>query len=85
VNGRRVGLFCIGLSTLLPSCVYVPRATPVFDPQCRVAAKHMVLQDVQLAAIEHCANEGCVLLVLAASVASAASPWGLTSRPQREA
>jgi hypothetical protein len=66
-------LFCIGLSTLLQSCVYVPRTTQVFDPQCRVAAKHMVLQEVQLAAIQHCANEGCVVLVLAAGVATAAS------------
>lgn len=70
---RSARWFAVGLLGLLQACVYVPRTTQVFDLPCRVAAKHMVLQEVQLAAIQHCANEGCIVLVLAAGVATAAS------------
>ena len=58
---------------LLSACVYVPRSTQVFDPDCQVMANRMVLQEVQIAAIHHCANEGCIALVVTAGLATAAS------------
>lgn len=58
---------------LLQACIYVPRTTQVFDPDCQIVANHMVLEEVQVAAIQGCANEGCVALVVGAGVVSAAS------------
>ncbi len=57
----------------LQACVFVPRTTQVYDAQCRMLSRHMVLQEVQVAAIGGCQNDGCVALVLAAGVVSAAS------------
>lgn len=66
------------LATLLPllampACVFVPRTTQVYDAQCQTVSRRMVLQEVQVAAIGGCQNEGCVALVLAAGVVGAAS------------
>lgn len=63
----------VPLLALLQACIYVPRTTQVFDPDCQIVANHMVLQEVQVAAIQGCANEGCVALVVGAGVVSAAS------------
>ena len=43
------------------------------DSECQVVARKMVLQEVQVAAISQCANQGCVALVAAAGVVAAAS------------
>jgi hypothetical protein len=67
---RRVVLLAL---TLLQACVYVPRTTQVYDPDCQGVANRMVLQEVQLAAIQHCANEGCIALIVTAGIATAAS------------
>lgn len=61
------------LLVLLQACVVVPRTTQVVDPQCQTVSKHMVLETVQVAAIHQCANQGCVALVVGASVVTAAS------------
>lgn len=71
---RALRWLCLGpLLLLLSSCIYVPRTTQVFDPDCRVMAKHMVLEGGQVAAIQQCANEGCVALIVAAAAVTAAS------------
>lgn len=61
------------LLALLQACVFVPRTTQVYDAQCQMVSRRMVLQEVQVAAIGGCNNDGCVALVLAAGVVSAAS------------
>lgn len=71
-NARKIAALLAGV-VLLQACVYVPRTTQVFDPECRIMANHMVLQEVQLAAIQHCANEGCIALIVSAGVATVAS------------
>lgn len=70
-SGRR--LLALGLLALLQACMVVPRTTQVFDPECQVVANHMVLEQVQLAAIQQCANQGCVALIVGAGVITAAS------------
>lgn len=62
----------LGLA-MLQACVFVPRTTQVYDAECQMVSRRMVLQEVQLAAIGGCQNDGCVALVLAAGVVSAAS------------
>lgn len=63
----------LGLAAVLQGCVYVPRTTQVFDPGCQRVSNHMVLQEVQVAAIHSCANEACIALVVGAGIFTAAS------------
>ncbi len=58
---------------LLASCVMVPRTVHGWDPECRVTVRRMELQPVQLASIQHCHNEGCLVLLAAAGATAAAS------------
>ena len=66
-------LMALGVLVLMHACVVVPRTTQVYDAECQVVANQMVLQEVQLAAIHQCANQGCVALVVGAGVVSVAS------------
>lgn len=70
-HGRR--LLVASLLLLLQACMVLPRTTQVFDPECQVVSNHMVLDVVQVAAIQQCANQGCVALIVGAGVVSAAS------------
>ncbi|MBW0171928.1 MAG: hypothetical protein ACT6SF_00755 [Hydrogenophaga sp.] len=58
---------------LLQACVYVPRTTAFYDADCQVSARRMDLAPLQLASIQHCGNEGCVVLLVAAGATAAAS------------
>ena len=60
-------------AALLSACVYVPRTTQVYDFDCKVMANHMILEGGQVAAIQHCENQGCVALVVGAGVVTAAT------------
>ncbi len=66
-------IIVLALVTLLEACMYIPISTQVFDPECQVVANHMVLQEVQIAAIHQCANQGCIVLIVGASAVTAAS------------
>ena len=63
----------MSLAALLPACVYVPRTTQVYDHECRIMANHMVLEGAQVAAVQRCENQGCVALIVGASVITAAT------------
>ena len=73
MNRNRARLFALALCALLHGCVYVPRTTQVYDADCRLMVNHMVLEGGQIAAIHSCQNQGCVALVVAASVVTAAT------------
>ena len=70
-------LLALSVTSLLAACVYVPRTTQVYDFECRVMANHMVLEGGQVAAIQHCENQGCVALIVGAGVVTAAT-WSRT-------
>jgi hypothetical protein len=63
----------LSLATLLSACVYVPRTIQVYDHECKVMANHMILEGAQVAAIQRCENQGCVALIVGASVITAAT------------
>ena len=69
----RTSTFCLALNTalLFSGCVYVPRMTHVYDHECKVMAKKLLLEGGQVAAIQHCENQGCVALIVGASVVTA--------------
>lgn len=58
---------------LLAACVYVPRTTEVYDADCRVTARQMDMQPVQIASISGCSNQGCAAVLVAAGATAAAS------------
>jgi hypothetical protein len=58
---------------LLHACIYVPRTAVVYDQDCRIEAKHMTMQPVQIGALGHCQGQGCAELLVAAGAVAAAS------------
>jgi hypothetical protein len=69
MRGAMLGLAC----ALLAGCVYVPRTTVVYDQDCRIEARHMTMQPVQISALGHCQGQGCAELLAAAGAVAAAS------------
>jgi hypothetical protein len=61
------------LIALLPSCVYLPYTTEVYDHNCQVTARHMEMELTQVGSFGRCRNEGCAALLVAAGAATAAS------------
>lgn len=69
----RLRPFVVVLAAVLHGCVYVPRTTQVYDADCKLMVNHMVLDGGQVAAIQGCQNQGCVALVVGASIVTAAT------------
>jgi hypothetical protein len=63
----------LGTAALVSACVYVPRATLIYDDGCRAMVRHMVLEGGQVAAIQRCENQGCIALIVGAGVVTAAT------------
>lgn len=70
---RYMSLRLLAASLLLAGCVVVPRTVQTYDPACRVVAKHVTLEAVQVAYIGGCGGDACVVLLAAAGVTVAAS------------
>ena len=70
---RRPVASLLVVALALPGCVAVPRTVEAYDPECRVAVRRVVLDEAQVGAIAGCANQGCVALIVGASVVTAAS------------
>ena len=69
--GAIAGALLIGAT--LQACVYLPSTIEVYDPGCQIVAKHMTLQEVQVAAIGGCQNQSCLAMILAVGATTAAS------------
>ncbi len=61
------------LALLLSACVVVPRTEIVFDDDCKILRRQMVLDVHQIGYFGGCANEGCATLLVATGVVAAAS------------
>jgi hypothetical protein len=70
---RFIRLLAFCLCAMLQACVFAPRVTQRYDAECQLVVKHMVLEGTQVGAIQGCANQGCVALVVLASVVTAAT------------
>ena len=58
---------------LLSACVVVPRTEVVFDDDCKLLRRQMVLDVHQIGSFGGCANQGCVALLAATGVVAAGS------------
>ena len=72
-NRRAATGGALALAALLQACVVVPRTTHVYDESCRIHARQMLLEVEQVGAIGGCANQGCLMLLAAAGVVTAAT------------
>jgi len=61
------------IAASLQACVFVPRTTEVYDPDCRIASKQMQLEPVQVAAFGGCTNNECAALLVFAGATAAVS------------
>lgn len=61
------------LPLLLSACVVVPRTEIVFDDDCKIQKRQMVLDVQQIGWFGGCANEGCVALLVGAGAVATAS------------
>lgn len=67
---------CRVLLVLLPlvaGCVFLPHTAAVYDSDCEIYEKKMTLEAYQVGTLAGCRNEGCVALLVAAGVVSAAT------------
>ena len=69
-SSASLGLLAAGL---LSACMVLPRTESVYDAECRLQRRQMVLDVHQVAAFGGCANQGCVALLVGAGVVTAAS------------
>jgi len=58
---------------LLQACVFVPRTTLVFDEDCQIEARQMVLELQQVGALVSCHGDGCAAVLAGAGLVAAAS------------
>lgn len=63
----------VAAALLLQSCVFVPRTTLVYDEDCHIEAREMVLEMQQVGAFVGCRGEGCAAILAGAGVVAAAS------------
>ena len=62
-------LLCLALS----GCVFVPRTALVYDRDCQITAREMVLEMQQVGTLVGCRGEACAAILAAAGVVAAAS------------
>jgi hypothetical protein len=60
-------------AALVSACIYLPRTTQVYDHDCNIVTRHMILEVHQVGGFGRCSNEGCVALLVAMGAVSAAS------------
>jgi hypothetical protein len=70
---RRHRLPALVALLLLGGCIVVPRATEVYDPQCRTLVRQVVLETAVIGTIAHCHNDGCAVMLASLGIVSAAS------------
>lgn len=61
------------VAMLLSACVVVPRTEIVYDDDCKIQKRQMVLDVHQVGYFGGCANNGCVALLVGAGAVATAS------------
>jgi hypothetical protein len=63
-----------GVSALvLAGCIVVPTTREVYDPECQMVTRHITLETAALGGLQSCAGDGCVAMLTAMGVVTAAS------------
>lgn len=54
-------------------CIVVPQTREVYDPDCRILTRQVMLEAAYVGGFQACAGEGCLAMLTAAGVVTAAS------------
>ena len=64
-------LLAVACATGLAGCVFVPRTVQVYDEDCQITSRQMVLDVQQIGTLGHCHNEGCAAALVAIGAVAA--------------
>jgi hypothetical protein len=59
--------------TLATGCVFAPRTIAVYDPDCQITSRQMILQAEQMPVMGHCRGEECGAMLVVFGAVSAAT------------
>ena len=65
-------LVCL-LALGLAGCIVVPQVQSVYDPDCKIHTRQVTLQAAYLGGFHSCVGDGCVAMLAAVGVVTAAS------------
>ena len=57
----------------LQACVVLPQTRDVYDPECRTLTRQVTLEAAYIGGFHACAGDGCLAMLTAAGVVTAAS------------
>jgi hypothetical protein len=69
----RSSLALLLLPVLLAGCVFTPRAINVYDPDCQISSRQLILQAEQMPVMGHCRGEECGAMLVVFGAVSAAT------------
>jgi hypothetical protein len=61
------------VATALAGCVVVPQTREVYDPDCQVTHKQIVLEAGVVVGLHHCSGDGCAAMMATYGVVAVAS------------
>jgi hypothetical protein len=61
------------LLMLQAGCVFAPRTISVYDPDCQITSRQMILQAEQMPVMGHCRGEECGAMLVVFGAVSAAT------------
>ena len=61
------------MTVVLAGCIVVPQTQSVYDPECKMHTRQVTLQAAYLGGFHSCAGDGCVAMLAAVGVVTAAS------------
>jgi hypothetical protein len=70
---KRLRLLPAALLLALQACVVVPQTREVYDPECRMMKKEVILEAAVVGRFQACQGDGCVALLVATGAVTAAT------------
>ena len=61
------------MGVLLAGCIVVPQTQTVYDPECQAHVRQVTLEAAYLGGFQSCAGEGCVAMLAAVGIVTAAA------------
>lgn len=61
------------MALTLAGCIVLPQTEVVYDPECQMHTRQVTLQAAYIGGFQRCAGDGCVAMLAAAGLVTAAS------------
>jgi hypothetical protein len=73
MHALRAAAFTLTLMLPLSGCVFLPRTTLVYDPDCHITTRQMRLEPVEIGQLQRCGQAECGAILVAVGAVAAAS------------